>query len=297
MIQDGTIEELLFLSYLTKYNISEIYKIVEEDGYYHEKYSKNQKLIDEVAKTVEITLEKLNYYKIEAIPYFSPKYPKPLLKLKDKPPILYLKGTLKKSKLAAIVGSRDSSKIAPDVVDSVSKVFIEYKIGIASGLALGIDTLAHNSAINNGGYTVAVLPTSLENIYPSENYKLANKILSSSGALVSEIPIGINRGKLSFIERNRIISALSEFVVPIEMGTSSGTMHTVNFCVRQNKKLLLPIPSQNTIEKYRKHYEGISFLLAKYKDEPKGNVVMFRNSTDLKEAIKRKDSGVQRKLF
>jgi DNA protecting protein DprA len=242
-------------------------------------------------------LERLRYYNIEPIPYHSSRYPKQLLKLKDYPPILYVKGKLKKANLAAIVGSRNASKIAPELVHSMAKVFIKHKIGIISGLALGIDALAHSATVNEGGYTIAVLPTSLDNIYPLENYGIANKILQAKGALISEIPIGINRGKLSFIERNRIITALSDFVIPVEMGTSSGTMHTVNYCIRQQKKLLIPIPSSKTLEQYRKYYEGITYLLNKYYDKPMPNVITFRNTTDLREAIIRKDSGLQHKLF
>ena len=269
MIDTDKVEDLIFLSYLTNYNLNQIHKIIGSvnNSVFESEYQKenNKRQFEETDRTTKITIQKLKYYGVEAIPFTSAKYPKVIRKLKDFPPVLYVRGKLKNRKLAAIVGSRNASKIAPGKVLEISKSFIDGGYGIASGLAIGIDTYAHEAAINESGYTVAVLPTSLDTIYPAENFGLANKIIDRGGALLSEIPIGINRGKKSYIERNRLQTALSDFVVPVELGVSSGTMHTVNFCIQQGKTLLLPIPSEATFTTFKEYYEGILFLQNKFK--------------------------------
>ncbi|RZK06763.1 MAG: DNA-processing protein DprA, partial [Flavobacterium sp.] len=274
MIDINSTEGIIFLSYLTRYNIAEIYNILnlQEHNYFEIEYLANKvdkslpKRIQEALKTTEITVEKLRYHQIQAIPFFDVNYPIGLKKLKDAPPILYVRGKLKNMHFTAIVGSRKASPIASDSVMEIAETFHHYKFGIVSGLALGIDEYAHSAALKLKGYTAAILPTSLDNIYPLENYGLANRILESEGVLISEIPIGINRGKMSFIERNRLQTGISDFTIPVEMGVNSGTMHTVNFCIQQSKKLLIPIPPKEVLDKYQPFYDGIIHLRDKYKD-------------------------------
>jgi DNA processing protein len=134
------------------------------------------------------------------------------------PPVLFCKGYFKNEKNIAIVGTRKASKFAKSTVDWVTKIFASKGFGIVSGLAVGIDSMAHLAAINYEAYTIAILPNSIDYIYPKENYKLANDILESGGCILSELPVGINRGKRAFVERNRLQTAISEYVVPIEMG-------------------------------------------------------------------------------
>src|SRR5690606_84781 len=113
---DPTIEHIIFLSYLTKYNISEIYKILNDSSYREFRYAKNKKLILESKKSAETALDRLKYHNIDAIPFYSPSYPKTLSILKDAPPILYIRGKLRMRKLVAIVGSRNASPVAEQVV-------------------------------------------------------------------------------------------------------------------------------------------------------------------------------------
>jgi DNA processing protein len=107
---------------------------------------------------------------------------------------------------------------------------------IISRLAEGIDTLAYLFAVKNNQYTIAFLPNSLDSIYLNTNYELALDILNTGACLVFKSMFGINRGKRSFVQRNRILSALSDVVIPIEMDTNSGTMNTINFATGMAKK-------------------------------------------------------------
>jgi DNA protecting protein DprA len=315
MIDLQSIDGLLFLSYLTNYNIEEIYSSLQYsefggfiDDFIRYKREKQQHFnLTNINKALEDSIlakEKLKYYSIEMIPFYSSKYPSQLSSLKDKPPILYVRGQLKKKKFAAIVGSRNSSKLAKETINLVSEEFIKLKYGIVSGLAIGIDTIAHNIALEKGAYTVSVLPTSLDTIYPVENFKLANDIIDRKGALISEIPIGINRGKRSFVERNRLQAALSDFVVPIEMGINSGTMHTVNYCLKQNKNLLLLRPPENMGAEYNSYYEGINHLIHRFQEKPGKNVYIIPPkeivrllNTRNKISVSQKRSKIQQNIF
>lgn len=299
-----SIEGIMFLSYLTKYNIAEIYRALEYytfDDYYNSDllikgktvratYSDSE--IRNSIKEADLTIDKDRYYKIFHVSYFSEKYPKSLLKIATPPPILYIKGKMPEKKLLAVVGTREPSIHAAGNIETVVKDAIELGYGITSGLAVGIDTLAHISSVLNNGYTVAVMPNSLDTIYPKENYKNATLILDANGALVTELPIGINRGRQSFIERNRIQTALSDFVLPVEMSVKSGTMHTVRFCKSQKKKLVLIKPSDECKE--LREYEGINYLIEQEINKISDDVLILNTYSELKDyLIKRNNETLQ----
>lgn len=295
-----TIEGLIFLSYLTKYNIGEIYRALEFltfDDYYNSSnvidgvsirnaYTDQQ--IRSAISEAMLTMDKDRFYKIFHVSYFSQKYPRELLKIKNPPPILYVKGKLPSQKIMAIVGTRKPTKFAFNKIDKLVKDGIDLGFGIGSGLAIGVDSMAHEAALRYKGYTIAVMPNSLDSVYPKENYKLASSILDSDGALITEIPIGVNRGKMSFIERNRIQTALSDFVIPIEMTINSGTMHTVRFAKAQSKKLILLEPEKDSIS--LKEYEGIVHLIDKDRNAPSNNVLTFNDTNAFREYLLRNDN-------
>jgi DNA protecting protein DprA len=253
------LHEIILLKYLTKYNI----KLIKEYANTHDDFdaiittlfkkdSVDNKIYIEAVTQTKIALDKLQFYSIKTITIFEDNYPICLKNISDAPPVIYYKGVLKTDKLAAVIGSRKVSKHARKITHQVVDWLNDFEFGVVSGLALGIDTLAHERAVENKQYTMAVLPNSLDTIYPPTNYKLANDIIDAGGCLISEMIFGINRGKQSFVQRNRIQAAFSHSVIPIEMGVASGTMHTIDFAKRYKKNVALfkPTPMLSELENY-----------------------------------------------
>lgn len=256
------------MTYLTNYDIGLMNDALKQysnrdliRNYCIERMKINHKSNDIAIENTKIAIQKLRYHRIKAVSIFDEDYPKNLKKIKDAPPVLYIKGLLKESKNAAVVGSRKVSDFADKNTKKVIDWLNDEGFSIISGLAEGIDTFAHTYALKNNQYTIAVLPNSLDSIYPKTNYGLACEILYSGGCLISETIFNINRGKRSFVQRNRIQSAISDIVIPIEMGTNSGTMHTITFAKRYNKKVLIPKITEEYVN--LKEFSGIQTLHSK----------------------------------
>ena len=165
-------------------------------------------------------------------------YPNRFKYLEDKPLLIYVKGNLKAlnyEKTVAVIGTRKISDYATGNGEKITKQFVDNNYAIISGLALGCDTVAHKSALKNGGITIAVLAGGLDNVSPKKNKDLADEILSNNGTLISEYPIGTKPSKHFFVERDRLQSGLSDAVCILETAVKGGTMHTFNFAVNQNK--------------------------------------------------------------
>lgn len=141
-------------------------------------------------------------------------------------------------RLIGVIGSRKASSYGRWVVDYLVPKLVTAGLGIVSGLALGIDSLAHKSCLDSGGYTVAVLPADLNHVYPRSHFPLAERILTSGGLLVSEHQNLRSPAKYHFYARNRIISGLSEELLVIEAGERSGSSITVGHALEQGKTVL-----------------------------------------------------------
>lgn len=173
---------------------------------------------------------------IKVINYFSDCYPKKLRNFDDSPSILYFKGDIEKLNdkvLVSIVGSRNCSYYGKNVASTLSKELSLFGFGIVSGLAKGIDTCAHGGCLEGQGFTCGVLGNGIDIIYPKENSDLYEKILNNNGCIISEFPPGTMPYKSNFPIRNRIISGLSEFLLVVEAGKKSGTIHTVDYALSQ----------------------------------------------------------------
>lgn len=173
---------------------------------------------------------------IKVINYFSEFYPEKLRNFADSPSVLYFKGDVKKLNnkvLVSIVGSRNCTYYGKNVANVLSKELSLLGIGIVSGLARGIDTCAHGGCLEGNGFTCGVLGNGIDIIYPKGNSGLYERILNNNGCIISEFPPGTIPYKSNFPIRNRIISGLSEFLLVVEAGEKSGTLHTVNYALNQ----------------------------------------------------------------
>ncbi len=138
----------------------------------------------------------------------------------------------------AIVGSRKVSQYGQEVTYKFASELARAGVVIVSGLALGVDAIAHKAALEAGGLTIAVLPSSLQKIYPASHHNLAQQITNQGGALISEYEAGTRAYKNQFIERNRIVSGISDALLITEAAVTSGTMHTARYALEQGKEVL-----------------------------------------------------------
>lgn len=185
---------------------------------------------------VEAGLEQVIKAGIQVLTLLDEDYPANLRQIDAPPPVLYVRGELHPhdSWAVAVVGTRRASVYGREVAHTLSRDLVANGITIVSGLALGVDTVAHNSALAGQGRTIAVLGSSVDQIYPPDNRGLARAI-AENGALVSEYPLGTRPDAGNFPPRNRIISGLSRGVVIVEAGERSGALITARFAADQGR--------------------------------------------------------------
>lgn len=176
--------------------------------------------------------------KIIKIDVESEEYPQRLLKIKNFPTKIYAMGNidlLNTKYTVAIVGSRICSEYGIRVTNELAKKLSEKEICVVSGMAIGIDGIAHNAAIKEIGKTIAVLGSGFNYIYPEENEWLFHKILENGGCIVSEYPPDTEENSKNFPIRNRIISGLSDAVVVVEAAHRSGSTITAKYAKKESK--------------------------------------------------------------
>lgn len=181
----------------------------------------------------------------------SKEFPEVLRNIPSPPKQLYVMGEsfdklIKRPRLA-IIGSRTPTAYGKDVTHRLAYELAEQGIVIISGLALGVDAIAHKAAIEAGGLGIVVLPSPLSYIVPSTNRGLARDILNLGGAIVSEYPDGIPPMRQNFIARNRLMSGLADAVLITEASEKSGTLHTVKFALDQGRDVLAVPGSINSL--------------------------------------------------
>lgn len=163
--------------------------------------------------------------------------PDSLKQLHSPPTQLYLKGNeelLKKTRpKVGIVGARKFTPYGRQVTSDIATAMARAGVTVVSGLALGVDSIAHKACIDSRGQTIAVLPSGIENIYPASHHLLGRDILGKNGLLISEYEGKHRPTKYNFIERNRIIAALSNVLVVTEAAEASGSLHTAGFALEQ----------------------------------------------------------------
>ncbi len=207
---------------------------------------KTYELLKAKKNTLEREIEFLDKNKITAVTFFSKNYPESLKNIDSPPLVLSCKGdvSLLNSFCFAVVGSRKVSGYGKVVTEKFTSVIARNGLTIVSGLASGVDTIAHQSTLNVGGKTIAVLAGGFCEIYPSFNVNLAKRI-SEEGLLVTEYSYYEKAEAFHFPLRNRIIAGLSRGVLITEAGERSGSMHTKNYAIDYGKDLFL-VPGEIT---------------------------------------------------
>lgn len=185
--------------------------------------------------------EKLEKEEVNFKTILDNDYPRLLKEIYDAPPILYYRGSLEPLNqfCLAVVGTRKFSPYGRQAAEEIVFDLASQGITIVSGLALGIDAIAHEACLKAKGKTIAVLGSGIDwqNIYPATNRYLAKKIIETGGAVVSEYPIGTMPAKFTFPMRNRIISGLSLGTLVIEAPESSGALITAKHALEQNREV------------------------------------------------------------
>jgi DNA processing protein len=175
---------------------------------------------------------------IKLVPFGDSAYPARLRMIADPPPVLYVKGEIstRDDRAVAIVGSRSASHYGRRVARDLAHNLASLGFTVVSGMARGIDGMAHESALSSGGRTLAVLGCGVERAYPPEHDKLYQRI-SENGAVISELPMGTRPLAFHFPARNRLISGLSLGVVVVEATEKSGSLITASLAVEQGREV------------------------------------------------------------
>ena len=177
--------------------------------------------------------------KIEIINKTDENYPKKLLQIKNPPKQLYVEGNsdLLNQTSIAIVGSRKATEYGKKYATIFAKKLAKAGISIVSGMATGIDSIAHIYSMKEDGKTIAVLGSGFNNIYPKENYYLYQKILQNRGCVITEYPPETEVDMANFPRRNRMISGLSIGVLVVEARKRSGSTITAKYAIQQKKEV------------------------------------------------------------
>jgi DNA processing protein len=242
-----------------------------------------------LAETEMLFVEK---YKIEPLFITDKKYPQRLLNCYDPPTLLYYRGNadLNAHKIISIVGTRSHSDYGKQVTEKIIKELSAQNILIVSGLALGIDAIAHKSSLKNNLSTIAVMAHGMDKIYPPEHAPLAKEIVKQGG-LLTEFTSGTDPDKHNFPTRNRIVAGMSDATLVIETGVKGGSMITAELANSYHKDIFA-IPGKTIDHKSA----GCNYLIKTNK------AILLTDTQQLLEAMgweekQQKKSRRQRTLF
>jgi DNA processing protein len=187
---------------------------------------------------VEQEVQRAEEAGVKIIPFGSGIYPARLRSIADPPPCLYVKGEIRQQddKAVAVIGTRSASHYGRRVARDLCRGLASLGFTVISGMARGIDGVAHDEALNAGGRTIAVLGSGVDRAYPPEHRKLYHRI-SENGAVISELPLGAPPLAFNFPARNRLISGLSAGVVVVEATEKSGSLITAAIALEQGREV------------------------------------------------------------
>ena len=188
----------------------------------------------------DVIIDDMNKHDVFVVTWFSPDYPEQLRNIDDPPYVLFCKGNVKllATDCLAVIGTRKVSSYGRRVARDFTAILSEY-FTIVSGLAYGVDSIAHETTLDDHGATIAVLGGGLLNVYPSANQGLADRIVANGGLIVSEYGMRAVPLTYHFPHRNRIVSGLSRGVLVCQAPAKSGTMSTVDQALDQGRDIFV----------------------------------------------------------
>lgn len=279
IIENGVkIEELILMSDKEIYDLKNMNLNIKENIVKYKSHSYLDNIKENLLKN-----------NIGYVCFDDDEFPKNLKNIYNSPNILFYKGNINivnKGINFSVVGARKATNYGINCSKYISKELSKNKINIVSGLAIGIDSYAHIGSIEGGGKTIAVLGSSVDNILPRKNIELSNKILENDGLILSEYNINSNVYKSNYVERNRIISGMSDGVLVIEAAKKSGALITVEFALEQGRDVFAVPGNINSpmsegcnkiIKEGAKLVEKIEDILQEYK------IVNIENKENLKK--------------
>lgn len=218
------------------YDLGETRDFIINNEKFRSKFSFNEEKLDKA----NIILEKCASRNVEILPIWDEKYPKNLKEISDPPIFLYSKGNtelLYDEKNLTIVGTRKPTEYGMKWTNHFASSLVDYGFSIVSGMAFGIDKIAHESAINSGGKTIAVLALNPDEASPRSNFDIYKKILVNDGLVISEFPPETKLRPGMFPLRNRIVAGLSLGTLVIEAGEKSGSLITADLAFNYNRNV------------------------------------------------------------
>lgn len=188
-------------------------------------------------KIAEDEIRFIEKYKVRPLFINDDDYPKRLLNCYDSPTLLYFRGDadLNPSKIISIIGTRNHTEYGKHLTEKLVSDLAEHKVTIVSGLAFGIDALAHKSAIRNKLSTIGVLAHGLDQVYPTQHQSLARDLIKQDGGLLTEFRSGIKPDKHNFPTRNRVVAGMCDATVVIESGVRGGSLITAELANGYNR--------------------------------------------------------------
>jgi DNA processing protein len=245
-------------------------------------------------KQIEQELEYMSRFHIEFCFYTDEHYPARLKNCTDAPYLFYYQGdnNFNKTKMLSIVGTRNMNSYGRDVVKKLVSELAPYNVSIISGLAFGIDTAAHEFALDYGLHTIAVMGSGFGHIYPTVNRKLAARIVECGGALISEFPYNTLPDRTNFPQRNRIIAGMSDATLVAQSSRKGGSIITALIANSYNRDVFAATGSL-----FDPSYEGCHELI-------RTNIAAIVSSGELladmmgwREQTSHQSKGVQTSLF
>ncbi len=187
----------------------------------------------------EAEMERVDRLGVDVLTIRDPGYPRLLKEVYEYPPVLYVKGRIlpEDERSVTVVGTRKTTAYGREVTHQISWDLAKNGVTIVSGLARGIDAVAHRAALDAGGRTLAVMANGLDTVYPPEYANMAQEIVGN-GALMSEHPPGVRPEAKNFPRRNRILSGMTPGTLVVEAGEGSGALWTVRHAVDQNREVM-----------------------------------------------------------